>query len=389
MSEWPRMPLGKLVSQIARAETVVPDGEYRLLGVRLEGNGAFHRETVFGTETSASRLTKVEDGDFIYSRLFAWRGAFGLIDSDLDGCYVSNEFPLFRVDEARLDSRYLNRWFQLPATWRRVEEDCKGSTPTTRNRFKEEFFLKLEIPLPPLSEQQAIVARLDALAGKTRQLTAHLDAIEADADRLLIGLATRADLSDTERAAQGWTKGCLGDLLHLAADPISVKPEQSYPNVGVLNFARGLFAKPPIEGATTSAATLYRVRAGQFVYSRLFAFEGAYAVVEKEHDGAFVSNEFPTFDINPEHASPSFLYAYFRSPGVWESIARGSKGLGDRRQRVKPDQVLNHQLWLPPRRQLDLLAASVPAVVDLRARYSALREANAALLPATLERLFA
>lgn len=247
----------------------------------------------------------------------------------------------------------------------------------------------IEVSLPPLSEQQAIVARLDALADKVRQLTAHLDAIEADADRLLIGLATRADLSDTERAAQGWTKGCLGDVLHLAVDPISVKPEQSYPNVGVLNFARGLFAKPPIEGVTTSATTLYRVRAGQFVYSRLFAFEGAYAVVEKEHDGTFVSNEFPTFDINPEHASPSFLYAYFRSPGVWESIARGSKGLGDRRQRVKPDQVLNHQLWLPPRRQLDLLAASVPVVVGLRSRHAAIREANTALLSATLERLFA
>ena len=185
MNNWPRVPLGRLVSQIARTEVVTPDGEYRLLGVRLEGNGAFHRETVRGTETSASRLSRVETGDYIYSRLFAWRGAFGLIESDLDGSFVSNEFPLFRVDEARLDARYLNRWFQLPATWRRVEEDCTGSTPTTRNRFKEEFFLKLELPLPPLAEQQAIVTRLDLLAEKTRQLEAHLEAAERNAEHLL------------------------------------------------------------------------------------------------------------------------------------------------------------------------------------------------------------
>src|SRR6185312_3892667 len=35
----------------------------------------------------------------------------------------------------------------------------------------------VEIPLPSLAEQQAIVAHLDALADKTRQLSDHLDAI--------------------------------------------------------------------------------------------------------------------------------------------------------------------------------------------------------------------
>lgn len=389
MSRWPVVPLGQLVTQIDRSEAVRPEGNYRLLGVRLEGNGAFHRETLSGTETSASRLNRVEAGDFIYSRLFAWRGAFGLISPQLDGCYVSNEFPLFRVDETKLDVAYLNRWFQLPAVWQRVEEDCTGSTPTTRNRFKEKYFLALEIPLPPLAEQRAIVDRLNALDDKIRQLNAHFDAIKADIDHLLISLATRCDLSDAQRRERGWIEGRLADVLRLAPDPVSVCSDQSYPNVGVLSFARGLFTKPPIEGLASSASTLYRLRAGQFVFSRLFAFEGAYALVEPEHDGAFVSNEFPAFDIDPNRASPEFLYAYFRSPLVWEAIAQSSKGLGDRRQRVQPTQLLNHRLWLPPRQQLELLASAVPGLVELKARDAAIREAKAAVLPATLERLFA
>ncbi len=248
--------------------------------------------------------------------------------------------------------------------------------------------MRLEVPLPSIAEQQAIVTRLDALADKTKQLTDHFDAIEADADRLLISLATRSDLSDAERQARGWIKSCLGDVLCPAADPVSVLADESYPNVGVLSFARGLFTKPPIDGSVTSAASLYRIRTGQFLYSRLFAFEGAYAIVHPEQDQMFVSNEFPTFDIDLERVSPEFLYAYFRSPGVWEAIAHGSKGLGDRRQRVQPAQLLNHELWLPPRAHLDCLNAAIPSIVALMARNAALREAKAALLPATLERLF-
>ena len=34
-----------------------------------------------------------------------------------------------------------------------------GSSAVSRNRFKEEEFLNFEIPLPPLAEQKAIVAR--------------------------------------------------------------------------------------------------------------------------------------------------------------------------------------------------------------------------------------
>lgn len=247
----------------------------------------------------------------------------------------------------------------------------------------------VEIPLPSVAEQQAIVAHLDALADKSRQLSDHLDAIETDADRLLIALATRSDLTDEKRRTQGWIEGRLGDVLEPSSDPVTVHADESYPNVGVLSFARGLFTKPPIDGSVTSASTLYRIRAGQFLYSRLFAFEGAYTIVGQEHDGAFVSNEFPTFNIDPARASPAFLYAYFRSPHVWEQITHGSKGLGDRRQRVQPLQLLNHKLWLPPSSQLGLLDATVPAVAALKRRHAALRASNAALLPATLERLFA
>ena len=162
---WPVVALGEVLEQIQRPTPIEPDEEYRLLGMRSQIGGPFLRETKKGSEISARVLNQVKAGDFIYSRLFAWQGSFGVIPEELDGCYVSNEFPIFAVDKAHIDPRFLVFWFGLPQTQRTVEADCFGSTPGTRNRYKEEYCLKLETPCPPLNEQQRIVAKLDKVAG--------------------------------------------------------------------------------------------------------------------------------------------------------------------------------------------------------------------------------
>jgi len=166
---WPTARLGDVLSPVVREQIVDPSREYPLLGVRLDGQGPFHRETVLGTQTSASRLYEVRSGDFIYSRLFAWRGAFGLIEPELNAHFVSNEFPTFTPINGRIDPKFLLYWFRLPHVLRRVEAVCSGSTPLTRNRFKEQYFFALEIPLPPLAEQRRIVARIEELAAKVEE----------------------------------------------------------------------------------------------------------------------------------------------------------------------------------------------------------------------------
>jgi restriction endonuclease S subunit len=157
---------------VNRSVRVDAQGTYPLLGVRLDGGGAFLRETVSGLETSATKLNRVSAGDFIYSRLFAWRGAFGIIGPELEGAFVSGEFPLFRAADDRLDVGYLGYWFRLRSTLARVEADCTGSTPLTRNRFKEEFFAALDIRLPPLAEQRRVVRRLESLGSRLARLSA-------------------------------------------------------------------------------------------------------------------------------------------------------------------------------------------------------------------------
>ena len=131
-----------------------------------------------------------------------------------------------------------------------------------------------------------------------------------------------------------WPMVPLVDVLRQVVDSHPVRTDQIYPNFGIYSFGRGLFAKPPISGAVTSAKSLYRARKGSFVYSRLFAFEGAYGLVPEEFDGCFVSNEYPMFECDLSRLLASYLAAYFKTPGVWEQTAQLSTGMGDRRRRI-------------------------------------------------------
>lgn len=244
------------------------------------------------------------------------------------------------------------------------------------------------LPLPPVEEQSAIVSRLDALATRAREVEEHLEAAERDSLRLLVTLATRRDLTDEQRRTLGWRPGTIAEIAALALDPDPVEAGRAYPNVGILSYAKGLFDKAPIDGAATSAKTLYRIRSGQFIYSRLFAFEGAYALVPDEFDGWYVSNEFPTFYVNHDIASSKFLMALFITETDWHEMRASTKGVGDRRLRIQPEHILARKIWIPPLKEVRRIDSMFDQHLALKAKHAAIREANAALLPATLERIF-
>lgn len=99
----------------------------------------------------------------------------------------------------------------------------------------------------------------------------------------------------------------LREVLDPVRERVKVEPGGSYPLLGVYGFGRGTILRDAVSGAEISAAHLYRVSGDQIIYSRLKAFEGAFAIVPPEGDGRYVSNEFPTFDVNPIKALPAYL----------------------------------------------------------------------------------
>ncbi|MGB2841120.1 MAG: restriction endonuclease subunit S [Halobacteriota archaeon] len=168
-SNWPAVKLKELLEQNTTTEKLEPEESYRLLGVRLEGKGPFIREEKPGSQVRAKSLRKVTSGEFIYSRLFAWRGAFGLISPEMDCAFVSNEFPTFKIDEQQVFPKFLEIYFKQRWVWNEVEKYCTGTTKASRNRFKEKIFLDLDILLPAKEEQKHIVAKIESLLARIEE----------------------------------------------------------------------------------------------------------------------------------------------------------------------------------------------------------------------------
>lgn len=144
-----------------------------------------------------------------------------------------------------------------------------------------------------------------------------------------------------------WTETPLGKVMALDVHAVEVDPDALYPIVGVLNRGRGLLYRDPISGSETSYKTLNRIRAGQVVYSRLKAFEGAITVAPAALGDAYASQEFPTFTCG-DQLIPGYFALLTTMPHLWDMLQNLSTGMGGRRERVKPADFLTIRVSLPP-----------------------------------------
>ncbi len=164
MSKWPMTPLGSFLTKSEDWITPEPDKQYSEVTVRLWGKGVVLRGKVAGSEIAGGRRLQVRANQFILSRIDARNGATGLVPDSLDGALVTNDFPVYSLNNEKVFSTFLN-WMSKTANF---VELCKQASEGTTNRvrLKEDRFLSTAIPLPPLPDQRRIVARIESLAEK-------------------------------------------------------------------------------------------------------------------------------------------------------------------------------------------------------------------------------
>lgn len=168
MKDIPGISLGELLKLERRPVKVVPDSQYAEIGIYCFGRGIFHKLPRSGFEVGNKDLFLIKEGDFILQVTFAWEGAVGLASSADDGMYGSTRFPTFRVDESRCFPSYLVNYFKTHEGREQLVKISPGSAGRNRvlslKRIPEVF-----VPLPPLSEQCRIVARIEGLTAKIKE----------------------------------------------------------------------------------------------------------------------------------------------------------------------------------------------------------------------------
>lgn len=381
MKAWPMVLLRSVLRTHIDAVPSSQLDTVNLAGVSGFGRGLFPRGPLSPLDTTYKSFHRLNAGDFVISSPKAWEGAVARIPEEFDGWFLSPVFPTFRADSEKLDTRFLAWYCKREAVWRQLQGKAKGMG-ARRDSVSPAQFLSIEIPLPPLPEQQALVARLDALAEKTRQVEAHLAAVERDAERLV-----RAYIFQPPNEQP--TKRPMSELVSQRPPDVTVDGTVQYRFAGVYSFGRGVFPSVVKAGSEFAYERLLTVRAGDFTYPKLMAWEGALGVVPPECDGMVVSPEFPVFSLNTDEVLPELLDIYFRTPEIWPQLAERSGGTNIRRRRLQPSAFLSYEMPVPSMATQLKLREAHRLTQALKARHAAIREANAALLPAVLERVFA
>lgn len=213
---FPKVPLGNLLSPVSRPEVPMPGTSYRQLGVKLWGVGAYERESIDGAATKYATLSRVEADDIVVNKIWARNGSVAVVAPTLAGCFVSGEFPTFVPNPKKLLSRWVHWITKTAEFWAQCDEKSQGTSG--QNRIKPEQFLKVKIPLPLLSEQRRIVARIEELAAKVAEACSLRCEAAQEAEALLTAIR-RTVIANCEAQNVALEEACAAIIDNLHSNP--------------------------------------------------------------------------------------------------------------------------------------------------------------------------
>jgi type I restriction enzyme S subunit len=376
---WRLARFDEILKRTDRRFVIDDSASYDCVGVRWYGLGAFVREHQLGMDIARKQQWLIRADDVVYNKLFAWKGAFAVADSSVDGCIVSDKFPTYEADRSFVDLRFLSYFFRTRQLARQAEEKSKGAAAISKLTLNPPRFWDLTIPLPPLPEQQRIVARVEALAAKIEEARGLRRAAVEEAAAYVV--SAHLQLAESRRVR-------LHEILSLDEGKQPVVPGERYPQVGIKGFGQGLFRRETLDATQTTYKAFNRLFDGAVVLSQVKGWEGAIAICPAEFDGWYASPEYRTFRCIPGQASPDYLSALVATPWFHDYLKGLTRGVGARRERTRPEAFLRLELPMPT---LDQQIGALP-IFDKLERLKPLQAETQteldALMPAVLEQAF-
>ena len=143
-----------------------------------------------------------------------------------------------------------------------------------------------------------------------------------------------------------WKSVPLGDVLIQSCNRKQIEPGQSYKQITVRLWGKGLVLRGVCDGAEISADRQIAAQTGDFIVSKIDARHGAFGLVPSELDGALVSNDFPCFKMNEEALAPSYLKWYSKTE-AFVGLCKQSSAGSTNRVRLKEGRFLELEIPIP------------------------------------------
>lgn len=372
--------LNEILTRVKRKIEVCEYVEYKQVTIRRWNKGVVLRKIEIGNKIKTKNQFVAKKDDFIFCRLNAHSGAVGFINDELDNSIVTNDFPLFTLDNEIVD---LN-WFSFFIKSKRFNEICLLSTSgSAQSRIQIETLLKHEIHLPPLEEQIRIAKRLEEAERQSLSIQSESDRLLQDISDFRQEILTRAFRGDLTE--QNFDEGTGQDLLKLNGIKSSIVDDfDCPPNWTMLNHndalsisggsqpAKAFFSDEPIDGYIQMYQTrdygerpqpVYipekfatkRTKEGDILLAR---YGGSLGKVFKAKEGAYnvaLAKVVQSYEL----FSKEFLWWYYNSNNYKDFV----KGVSRSAQAgFNKDDMNSMVVPLPPLAEQERIVAKIEAI---------------------------
>jgi type I restriction enzyme S subunit len=185
---WRKVQLGRFLALRLR-KVSKPSTCYSALGVRSHGKGVFTKEVDNPDTVAMSHLYVVREGDLIVNITFAWEGAIALAEEGDEGRLVSHRFPTYVFDHRKVAPDFFKYLMVTKRFFHELGLISPGGAGRNRVMSKRDF-LKIEVNLPALGEQQRCAEVLCCADREIALLTQKRDALQRQKQGLMQRLLT-------------------------------------------------------------------------------------------------------------------------------------------------------------------------------------------------------
>lgn len=145
---------------------------------------------------------------------------------------------------------------------------------------------------------------------------------------------------------EDWNRVKLGDILIKIKNPVDVKNDEYYEEIGIRSHGKGIFHKEKVLGEKLGDKSVFWIEPDCFVLNIVFAWEQAIAITTENEKGKIASHRFPMW--KPQsNLDLQYLLYFFRSPVGKHLLAQASPGGAGRNKTLGQDLFNETMVCIP------------------------------------------
>ncbi|MDO8769964.1 MAG: restriction endonuclease subunit S [Burkholderiaceae bacterium] len=160
---------------------------------------------------------------------------------------------------------------------------------------------------------------------------------------------------------QAWPLVRLGDVLLRHKDGLDIEEEEEYTRLTIRMNGQGVGVRDKVCGREIGTKRQFRVKAGQFLLSKIDARNGAFGLVPNDCDEAIVTGNFWAFDISSDRVVPRFIELLTKTTLFVDYSIKASSGTTNRLY-LQEEKFAEQQIELPPIEEQIKIVARIDAV---------------------------